>query len=103
MSRSPTSDLCHPTSDIRHPTSDVHLLTGLLLSFAVAAGIGPGSTWYALTQNISFGALELGAWKGYPRNGTVSIDPHARAGIARNGELPVGSGAAGTFTAAADE
>jgi hypothetical protein len=81
----------------------VHLLTGLLLSFVVAAGIGLGSTWYALTQNISFGALELGAWKGYPRNGTVSIDPYARAVIARNGELPVGSGDGVTFTAAADD
>jgi len=74
-----------------------------LLSFVVAAGIGLGSTWYALTQNISFGALELGAWKGYPRNGTVSIDPYARAVIARNGELPVGSGDGVTFTAAADD
>ena len=81
----------------------MHLLTGLLLSFVVAAGIGLGSTWYALTQNISFGALELGAWKGYPRNGTVSIDPYARAVIARNGELPVGSGDGVTFTAAADD
>jgi hypothetical protein len=81
----------------------VHLLTGLLLSFIVAAGIGLGSTWYALTQNISFGALELGAWKGYPRHGTVSIDPYARAVIARNGELPVGSGDGVTFTAAADD
>jgi len=81
----------------------VGLLTGLLLSFIVAAGIGLGSTWYALTQNISFGALELGAWKGYPRNGTVSIDPYARAVIARNGELPVGSGDGVTFTAAADD
>ena len=81
----------------------MHLLTGLLLSFIVAAGIGLGSTWYALTQNLSFGALELGAWKGYPRNGTVSIDPYARAVIARNGELPVGSGDGVTFTAAADD
>jgi hypothetical protein len=44
----------------------VRLLIGLLLSFAVAAAIGLGSTWYALTQNLSFGALELGAWRGYP-------------------------------------
>jgi len=74
-----------------------------LLSFIVAAGIGLGSTWYALTQNLSFGALELGAWKGYPRNGTTGIDPYARAVIARNGELPVGSGDGVTFTAAADD
>ena len=81
----------------------MRLLTGLLLSFIVAAGIGLGSTWYALTQNLSFGALELGAWKGYPRNGTTGIDPYARAVIARNGELPVGSGDGVTFTAAADD
>ena len=81
----------------------MRLLTGLLLSFIVAAGIGLGSTWYALTQNLSFGALELGAWKGYPSNGTTGIDPYARAVIARNGELPVGSGDGVTFTAAADD
>jgi len=81
----------------------VRLLIGLLLSFVVAAGIGLGSTWYALTQNLSFGALELGPWKGYPRNGTVGIDPYARAVIARNGELPVGSGDGVAFTAAADD
>ena len=81
----------------------MQLLTGLLLSFIVAAGIGLGSTWYALTQNLSFGALELGAWKGYPRNGTVGIDPYARAVIARNGELPVGSGDGVAFTAAVDD
>ena len=81
----------------------MRLLIGLLISFAVAALIGLGSTWYALTQNISFGALELGAWKGYPHNGTVSIDPYARAVIARNGELPVGIGDGVAFTAAADD
>jgi hypothetical protein len=81
----------------------MRLLIGLLLSFVVAAGIGLGSTWYALTQNLSFGALELGAWRGFPRNGTVAIDPYARAVIARNGELPVGSGDGVAFAAAADD
>jgi hypothetical protein len=81
----------------------VRLLIGLLLSFVIAAGIGLGSTWFALTQNLSFGALELGAWKGYPRNGTIGIDPYARAAIARNGELPVGSGDGVAFTAAVDD
>lgn len=81
----------------------MRLLIGLLLSFIIAAGIGLGSTWFALTQNLSFGALELGAWKGYPRNGTTGIDPYARAAIARNGELPVGSGDGVAFTAGADD
>jgi hypothetical protein len=81
----------------------MRLLIGLLLSFAIAAGIGLGSTWYALTQNLSFGALALGAWKAYPRNGTVGIDPYARAAIARNGELPVGLGDGIAFTAGVDD
>src|SRR6516162_2436424 len=72
--------------------SNVRLVIGLFLSFAIAAALGLGSTWYALTQNLSFGALALGAWKGYPHNGTVGIDPYARAVISRNGELPVGIG-----------
>jgi len=81
----------------------MRLLIGLLLSFLIAAGIGLGSTWHAVTQNLSFGALALGAWKGYPRNGTVGIDPYARAAIARNGELPVGLGDGIAFTAAVDD
>jgi len=81
----------------------VRLLIGLLLSFIVAGLIGLGSTWYALTQNLSFGGLALGTWKAYPRNGTVGIDPYARAAIARNGELPVGLGDGIAFTAMADD
>jgi hypothetical protein len=81
----------------------VRLLFGLLLSFVVAAAIGLGSTWYALTQNLAFGSLSLGAWKAYPRTGTAGIDPYARAAISRNGELPVGTGDGIAFTAAADD
>ena len=81
----------------------MRLLIGLLLSFVIAAGIGLGSTWFALTQNLAFGSLSLGAWKAYPRNGTSGIDPYARAAIARNGELPVGVGDGIAFTASADD
>jgi hypothetical protein len=81
----------------------VRLLIGLLLSFVIAAGIGLGSTWFAVTENLSFGALVLGAWTAYPRNGTVGIDPYARAAIARNGELPIGLGDGITFSAAVDD
>jgi hypothetical protein len=81
----------------------VRLLIGLLLSFVIAAAVGLGSTWYALTQNIAFGALELGSWSSHPHNGTISIDPYARAAIARNGELPVGIGDGLAFTATVDD
>jgi hypothetical protein len=81
----------------------LRLLIGLLLSCVVAAAIGLGSTWYALTQNLAFGALTLGAWTAYPLAGTAGIDPYARAVIARTGELPVGLGDGIAFTAALDE
>jgi hypothetical protein len=81
----------------------VRLLFGILLSFIIAAGLGLGSTWFALTRNVAFGGLSLGAWSAYPRNGTAGIDPYARAAIARNGELPVGVGDGIAFTATADD
>jgi hypothetical protein len=81
----------------------MRLLIGLLLSFVVAAGIGLGSTWYALTQNLAFGSLSLGAWMAFPRSGTPGIDPYARAAIARTGELPVGLGDGIAFTATEDD
>jgi hypothetical protein len=81
----------------------VRLLFGILLSFIIAAAIGLGSTWFALTRNVAFGELALGAWTAYPRNGTTGIDPYARAAVARNGELPVGVGDGIAFTATADD
>ena len=81
----------------------MRLLFGLLLSFSVAAAIGLGSSWYALTQNVAFGALTLGAWTAYPRIGTIGIDPYARAAIARNGELPVGLGDGIAFATSTDD
>jgi hypothetical protein len=81
----------------------MRLLIGLVLSFVVAAGIGLGSTWYALTQNLAFGSLSLGAWTAFPLSGTPGIDPYARAAIARTGELPVGLGDGIAFTATVDD
>jgi hypothetical protein len=81
----------------------MRLLIEMLLSSMVAAAIGLGSTWYALTQNLAFGPLALGAWTAYPRNGTVGVDPYAHAAIVRNGELPVGVGDGIAFTAATDD
>jgi hypothetical protein len=70
----------------------VRLLIGFLLAFAVAAVVGLGSTWLALTRGTAFGPLRIGAWTAWPKTGTTEIDPYARAIIARSGELPIGSG-----------
>jgi hypothetical protein len=70
----------------------VRLLFGFLLAFAVAAVVGLGTTWLALTRGSAFAPMTIGAWTAWPKTGTAEIDPYARAIIARTGELPVGSG-----------
>jgi hypothetical protein len=81
----------------------VRLLVGFLFAFAVAAAFGLGLTQLALTRGTAFGAITIGAWTAWPKTGTADIDPYARAGIARSGELPVGSGDGVAFFTSSDE
>ena len=79
------------------------LLFGSFLTILVAAAIGLGATWFALTRGTAFGAVHIGAWTAWPRTGSSDIDPYARAGIARTGELPVGLGDGVAFVARRDD
>jgi hypothetical protein len=81
----------------------MRLLLGALFAFAVAIVVGLGATWLALTRGTAFGAVTIGAWTAWPKTGTTDIDPYARAGIARTGELPIGSGDGVAFYAATDD
>jgi hypothetical protein len=81
----------------------VRLLLGSLFAFAIAAAIGLGMTWVALTEGTAYGGVTLGAWTAWPRTGTPGIDPYARAMVARSGELPIGSGDGVAFFARADD
>ncbi len=81
----------------------MRLLFGFLFSLAVAAVFGLGLTQYALTRGTAFGAITIGAWTAWPKTGTADIDPYARAGVARSGELPIGSGDGVAFYAASDD
>ena len=81
----------------------MRLLLGFLFAFAVAAAFGLGLTQFALTRGTAFGAITIGAWTAWPKTGTADIDPYARAGIARTGELPVGSGDGVAFFTSSDE
>jgi hypothetical protein len=81
----------------------MRLLAGFLFAFAVAAAFGLGLTQFALTRGTAFGAITIGAWTAWPKTGTADIDPYARAGIARSGELPVGSGDGVAFFTSSDE
>ena len=81
----------------------MRLFFGSLFAFAVAAIVGLGATWLALSQGAAFGAVSIGAWTAWPRTGTPGIDPYARAVIARSGELPIGVGDGIAFYARADD
>lgn len=73
------------------------------MALTIAAAVGLGSTWAALSRGVAFGAISIGAWAAWPKTGTRDIDPYARATIARTGELPVGSGDGVAFLARADD
>jgi hypothetical protein len=81
----------------------VRLLLGILFALSVAALVGLGATWFALTQDQAFGGVKVGAWTAWPRHGTTGIDPYARAMVARSGELPLGSGDGVAFQARNDD
>lgn len=81
----------------------MRLLIGTLFAFAVAAVIGLGTTYFALTRGAAFGALTIGSWTARPKTGTADADPYARATIARTGQLPVALGDGVSFTAQTDD
>ncbi len=81
----------------------MRLLFGALICFTLAAAIGLGTTWLALSQGVSIGALQIGAWTARPKAGTAEIDPYARAEIERRGELPIGLGDGVSFIARTDD
>ncbi len=70
------------------------MIVGLLLGFAMtAASLGSGH---------GLSALHAGPWTAWPRNGTIEIDPYARAILARSGETPLGRDQGLAFYARAD-
>ena len=81
----------------------MRLLVGIFLAFSIAALVGLGATFFALTRGTAFGALTIGAWQAWPKTGTAGIDPYARAIIARSGELPLSSGDGVVFYARTDD
>jgi hypothetical protein len=81
----------------------VRLLIGSLYTFILAAAIGLGSTWIALTRDTGFSTLRIGAWSARPKTVTADIDPYARAAIARTGSLPVAIGDGVSFIARTDD
>lgn len=81
----------------------MRLLFGTLFALAVAALVGLGTTYLALTRGAAFGSLHIGSWTAWPKTGTADADPYARATIARSGQLPVALGDGVSFTARTDD
>lgn len=81
----------------------MRLLTSTLFALLVAAAVGLGLTYFALTRGAAFGALTIGSWTAWPKTGTADADPYARAAIARTGRLPVALGDGVSFTAQSDD
>jgi hypothetical protein len=81
----------------------VRLLFGTLFALVVAAAVGLGATYLAITRGAAFGALRIGAWTAFPKTGTQDADPYARAEIARTGRLPVALGDGLMFVAKTDD
>ena len=66
----------------------MRLLFGSVFAFSIAAAIGLGMTWIALTRGTAYGGVTIGAWTAWPKNGTPGIDPYARAMVARTADVP---------------
>jgi hypothetical protein len=81
----------------------VRLLLGSLFSLAVAAIVGLGLTYFALTRGAAFGGLSIGSWTARPKTGTLDADPYTRATFARTGQLPIALGDGVSFTAQSDD
>jgi hypothetical protein len=81
----------------------VRLLFGSLFAFIIAALVGLGATYFALTRGAAFGALKIGSWTAWPKTGTADADPYARAAIARTGQLPISLGDGVSFSAQTDD
>lgn len=81
----------------------MRLLLGSLFALVVAAVVGLGATYLALTRGAAFGPLTIGSWTAWPKTGTADADPYARASIARIGRLPTALGDGVAFTASTDD
>ncbi|WP_244532150.1 DUF1214 domain-containing protein [Methylocapsa palsarum] len=74
-------------------------LLGVVLAGVI---LGLGGTLLMLERGVSFGAVKAGPWTASPHNGSLDVDPYARAMFAYTGELPLGAAEGIGFTAQKD-
>jgi hypothetical protein len=77
-------------------------LRALPVAVVAAIALGLTTTVAALQGDPPFGAVAIGPWNSWPSLGDSEIDPYARAVVAVDGALPLGSGEGMAFIAKAD-
>lgn len=76
---------------------------GAIAICAVAAFLGIGSAWWAITAGIGFEHVRIGVWTTWPTAGEERADPYLRARLARTGELVLSASEGVMLTAREDE
>ena len=74
-------------------------LLRMILTVIAGVALGLAATFFTVERGLGFGAVQAGAWTGWPRTGARDADPYARAVLARSGELPLGIAEGLTFIA----
>lgn len=80
----------------------MRLVIDLAIAVVIAAAVGISSAWYAIERGRIFGAVNVGVWTAWPREGSPQADPYSIAMLARTGEVPLGASEGLSFTAEVD-
>ena len=75
---------------------------GFLYALILGALAGLGLTWFAASDRLALGALQIGPWSARPMAYDEDADRYARARLARSGDLPLASGEGIAFVATTD-
>lgn len=78
------------------------ILGKFLSAFCIGVLLGLFVTVVAIERGKGFGAIEAGPWTGWPRKGTLDLDPYTRAILAYSGEMSLSESEGMTFAAHGD-
>jgi hypothetical protein len=77
-------------------------LNYLRATIVMALGIALGLAFTATTLRAGLDAVRAGPWTAWPRSGAATIDPYARAALAKAGGAPLGRDQGLVFVARTD-
>jgi hypothetical protein len=80
----------------------MRLLFDIALAIVIAVAVGVSSAWYTVERGRLFGAVTVGGWTAWPREGSADADPYSVAMLSRTGEVPLGAGEGLSFTSDKD-